>query len=425
MYKLTLNVLDEDGAPIKDVLVNSSTTNDDGTVVFWGSGKTEISVKVPNGYYPKCVLNAGSFNWNQNQYGVIVDLTKDVSVDVIFSTEYEKPSLYSSSQEIISFYFLGKDYRLTIKAITPSETLNTMALHSLLQPERVLQNGFLIEKMADKESFQLNNNSCWFFEGEELKIKNKYSGSLTLDIDYTNSIYLPYAKILSPSLNSIVGGNVEVKVEVNSLNFDWAELRINDQTVQSWTLPFTNSETWIYNWNTEVYPDSNYILKLLSYDKAGSTKEDSITGTVDNTKPSVNIISPDDGNELRGEFANLEFTATDENLESLQLLIDEIGYDVTGRTNFMWNTTKVGDGNHLIKLVAFDKAGNQAETSVNVSTINAKLEIVRTRNIYIVIGIVIGLVLGVAAVYFAGYWPTREKGRRERANFKFSRVFCF
>ena len=33
----------------------------------------------------------------------------------------------------------------------------------------------------------------------------------------------------------------------------------------------------------------------------------------------------------------------------------------------------VGDGRHIIKLVAYDKAGNIAETSVTVTTINLRL----------------------------------------------------
>jgi len=153
-----------------------------------------------------------------------------------------------------------------------------------------------------------------------------------------------------------------------------------------------------WTWNTTRYDDKEYALKTVAYDTLLNTNEDQITVTVDNTEPSVSIASPEDGTELSGTV-NINFTATDDNLDKVFLYINASMFDVTGETSYEWDTTKVGDGSHTIKLVAYDVAGNTDETAITVTTVNMKLELEATRNLYLGIGTPIGFVIGAIIIY--------------------------
>jgi len=133
-------------------------------------------------------------------------------------------------------------------------------------------------------------------------------------------------------------------------------------------------------------------------DKAGNTAEKIVTLMVDNTPPSVRVTSPEDEAELSGNV-NITFAASDANLKQVQLIIDDRVYDVTFQTEFNWNTTTVGDGPHIIKLIAYDEAGNIAETSVTVTTINVRLLVEATRRLYIAISAPIGVIIGLAVAW--------------------------
>jgi hypothetical protein len=137
---------------------------------------------------------------------------------------------------------------------------------------------------------------------------------------------------------------------------------------------------------------------LSVYDKAGTKTERTVIVTVDNTLPTVSITKPQNGAELSGT-TSINFTASDINLESMQLFIDQSAFNVTGATSYPWDTTKVGDGIHVIKLKAYDKAGNTAETSVSVSIINSKLNLEANKNLYLLIGTPLGFMLGVLIAY--------------------------
>jgi len=155
---------------------------------------------------------------------------------------------------------------------------------------------------------------------------------------------------------------------------------------------------WTGRLDTRKLPDGINSIKVKAVDKAGNTAEKMVAVTVDNTPPSVRVTSPGDEAELSGNVS-ITFAASDTNLKQVQLIIDDSVYDVTFRTEFNWNTTTVGDGRHTIKLVAYDKAGNIAETSVTVTTISVRLVVEATRRLYIAISAPIGLIIGIAVAW--------------------------
>lgn len=89
--------------------------------------------------------------------------------------------------------------------------------------------------------------------------------------------------------------------------------------------------------------------------------------TIDKTLPSVDIISPTN-NSYVGSRVKITGTATDLHIKTFSLEID--GISIANTTNHLWDSKKVPDGEHEIRLIAEDKAGNTASTSIIVRVDN-------------------------------------------------------
>ena len=117
-----------------------------------------------------------------------------------------------------------------------------------------------------------------------------------------------------------------------------------------------------------------------------------------------------DGAELMG-IVTMQFNASDDHLDKVLLYIDQAVFEITGLTSYNWNTTRVGDGIHTIKIVASDKAENTAIDEISVTTINVQKAneesyksgreegYVSGRNFGLEIGMPLGLVIGAIIVY--------------------------
>jgi subtilisin family serine protease len=203
----------------------------------------------------------------------------------------------------------------------------------------------------------------------------------------------PIAEVITPTALDYVKGNCEITIFAYDANLNVIQLSVNGNELTSWTTNGANS----FIWNTSSINDARTIV-LSVYDKAGTKTERTIIVIVDNTSPSVGIATPQNGTELSG-IVTINFTASDTNLESVQLLIDQSTFNVTGATSYQWDTTKVGDDTHVIKLIAHDKAGNIADASISVNTINSKLKLEASKNLYLAIGTPLGFMLGVLIAY--------------------------
>jgi hypothetical protein len=168
---------------------------------------------------------------------------------------------------------------------------------------------------------------------------------------------LPSVEILSPLDGAVISGIVDITCVMWDAELENASIIIQKELVKNWTV----SGLQIYAWNTTELDDGSYTVKLVAQDEAGNIFEKVVVVIVDNTAPEVSITSPEGGNELTGSV-NILFNASDDHLSSVLLYIDNTTYNVTGELSYEWNTTTVGDGMHTIKLLAYDKAGNKAET---------------------------------------------------------------
>jgi len=222
------------------------------------------------------------------------------------------------------------------------------------------------------------------------KAGNMATNETSVVIDNT----MPIAEIRAPLVGSHVRGTYQVTVYGQDVNLDTLELYVNDSLVK--TLRMGGVQT--YMWDTATLTDGAYTVKLVIRDKAGNTIEDTVTVTVDNTAPTVSITAPAAGAELLGTVT-IQFTASDANLDEVFLYIDNAVFNVTGTTSYSWATTTLGDGSHTIRLAATDRAGNSAEKSIGVVTVNVRRATEDTRNTYLATGLPIGLVIGALIAY--------------------------
>jgi subtilisin family serine protease len=225
-----------------------------------------------------------------------------------------------------------------------------------------------------------------------LKVYDNANNFAADEISVTIDNTPPIAEIRTPATLDYVKGNYNITIFAYDANLQLIQLSVNGSSLTSWSTNGVHS----FIWNTSSINGPHTIM-LSVYDKTGTKTERTVIVTVDDTLPTASITKPQNGAELSGT-TSINFTASDINLKSMQLFIDQSAFNVTGAT-YQWDTTKVGDGIHVIKLKAYDKAGNTAETSVSVSIINSKLNLEANKNLYLLIGTPLGFMLGVLIAY--------------------------
>jgi subtilisin family serine protease len=124
---------------------------------------------------------------------------------------------------------------------------------------------------------------------------------------------------------------------------------------------------------------------------------------VDSTPPVVSITSPTSSSSVSGNVA-INLTATDNvGVTSVQLFVNgnSIAIDNTSPFAFSWDSTSVPNGMANIYVVAFDAAGNQAQSSnVSVNVANQTAPIVKdtTAPVVAIVNPVAGSVSGTVNV---------------------------
>jgi PKD repeat protein len=155
--------------------------------------------------------------------------------------------------------------------------------------------------------------------------------------------------------------------------FAHAELSINGLAVKVWEPPVPVGVV-TYDWQTSLFGlDGVYTIELDVYDQAGNVAAKSLQVIVDNSLPSALIESPTEGSFLRGSVL-IRAVGGDSNFGKMEIRIDDSLVKtslVAGREVVEWDTTDYADGAHTVSLTVVDKAGNEAEVSVNVIVDNS------------------------------------------------------
>jgi len=119
--------------------------------------------------------------------------------------------------------------------------------------------------------------------------------------------------------------------------------------------------------DTTKFKDGMHTITAIATDSTGQRSQPSTFQVViDNTAPTVTITSPKNNAELKNTI-RLDASASDNDaIAGVQFKLDgnNLGSEINlPPYSYVWDTTPIADGNHVITAVAYDQAGNSTATS--------------------------------------------------------------
>jgi hypothetical protein len=179
----------------------------------------------------------------------------------------------------------------------------------------------------------------------------------------------PTLSITSPSEGSIVYETVDLITSASDNSaVSKVEFRIED------TLIGTVAEApYEVTWNTTAFARGRHVVSVIAHDLAGNTSTQRLSVTVretssDKVPPAVSITSPLSPYKLFGRIT-VDVQATDDDkVERVELLVDK---SISGRATrqpyqFAWEAFADKTGTHNLTALAYDRAGNKSEASIQV-----------------------------------------------------------
>ncbi len=159
--------------------------------------------------------------------------------------------------------------------------------------------------------------------------------------------------------------------------------------------------------------DGPHVIAIRAFDVVGNLREVSTTVTVDTVAPTVAITSPAPGAILTSRRIDVVWAGEDatSGIDRFELRIDGEAPATLPATAANHVFSAVADGAHTVVVSAFDRAGNSAEVSVDLTVDTALLSITGPLGA----GPLIGLVAGIAATGLVGLlYLLRRRGFRFR-----------
>ncbi len=165
-----------------------------------------------------------------------------------------------------------------------------------------------------------------------------------------------------PSDHEYVSGDVEVRVETDDIVSE-VKFRIDDQAWQ----PMTGGPPeWTSSWDTTTVSDGLHEITVEATDQAGLTGQSSTKIYVDNNPPSLEIVSPIEGETVQGTYMFQALAEDTVRVERVNLTVfgsttTMIYNEVTGYYERSIRTSTVSDGDYTAYMQAWDAVGHESE----------------------------------------------------------------
>ena len=176
----------------------------------------------------------------------------------------------------------------------------------------------------------------------------------------------PTIAIISPANGSDVSGVVPIAALVADAETGIARVEYRVDGVLTYT-----ADTAPYSclWDTTGVAPGIHTVLATAFDAAGNSTAASLTlRVVDTLAPAVGVTQPTDQGVVRGTVP-IRATASDNvGVDRVDFYVDStlVGSDSTAPYETSWTSTAYPDGQHTVRAVAFDAAGNSADSSVAV-----------------------------------------------------------
>ena|GEM_PF-3215974 len=225
-------------------------------------------------------------------------------------------------------------------------------------------------KIGEKSSspFSVTVDTTKYPDGEytfKAKAYDKAGNTNEATISFKIDNNPPSISIKSLTNGSYISGRKDIEVSaVDGNGISKVELYFNNNKIGEKT-----SSPYTFALDTTSYSDGTYTLKAVAYDVFNKRSEMSIEVRIDNTPPSVSIISPTNGDVIIG-IVQAKANASDNfGISKVELYV---GYSKVGEKTeapyiFVIDTRDYLSGSYSLKATAYDLAGNKREASINVT----------------------------------------------------------
>ncbi|MEM4248177.1 MAG: hypothetical protein QXH80_02835, partial [Candidatus Nanoarchaeia archaeon] len=199
---------------------------------------------------------------------------------------------------------------------------------------------------------------------------------------------VPY--ILSPAPGDIISGTVQIQwsdvydEEGDSLQYNITLLNPDYSENATIVTNYGNASTTSYDWDTTVFQDGNYSLKVVVFENEtaeGLSSYSIITGafSIDNTPPAIEFVPPTEtsGTTINRDYIQINITADDEHLDYIEVFLYNSTGDLINQTMgvsspYFVNFTDMDDGLYYFNATAYDMADNYNYTETRNVTILTK-----------------------------------------------------
>jgi hypothetical protein len=194
--------------------------------------------------------------------------------------------------------------------------------------------------------------------------------SITNIVVDNGPIVLPQISIAAPTEGGFVKGVVAVSLEASSVDgIDRVELLDGDASVgTALAAPFS------IEWDTNSLPEEARVLTARAIDRFGRIGTSMpVHVTIARTLPALTMTLTPAPPAILGGAVQISVTATAAiGIAGVTAFIDDVslGSLIAAPYVFSWITNTVANGDHVIKVVALDRAGNSAESSTSATVYN-------------------------------------------------------
>jgi len=225
----------------------------------------------------------------------------------------------------------------------------------------------------------------------------------------------PTVSITSPANGTTASGTISIAGTASDTDGTVQSVQIKIDS-GAW-IEATGTTSWNYSWDTTTVANGSHTIYARAYDGTDYSSIDSVTVNVNNIppnhKPTVEIIFPNDGTEVKKTFT-IHGTASDADgngtIQKVEIKIGDGDWKVVNGTtswSYAWDSTSVDNGNYTIQARAYDGQEYSLIDSIAVNVKNVEGDNAGNTLIYIVIVIVLIIVMLVLA-----YLVIKRKGQR-------------
>jgi len=149
----------------------------------------------------------------------------------------------------------------------------------------------------------------------------------------------------------------------------------------------------------ESVSEGQHVVLIKAVDKASNEAFYKLVVTIDRTPPTVVILSPKNESKISEGLVTINWTATDNvGISEFRLYINDSLIDVLDSdvVSYSLNLTA---GNYMVKIVAYDKAGNSESNTILLFIKKETKGIFASNYSYILISIILVAISVIAAIY--------------------------